>query len=319
MEKQGIPATGPARLTYAADGDRVTVGVTTEVDGDERRLAEIHWICTDEGILVRFAVAGRSSPGLIACWPLPRWWLDDARFDTYTYWDAADQPRGAALRTWAIRTPTPAFPIGASAATPRPGSASASRGHRPLGVERHGPGRGARRRAAGPRASHAVLQRYDPAALYFYSIGVGDLTDGKPCWGWLAPFPARDPAAAAAKVERLVAAADRLIRCFKSIAPPPDPQWGRPPAEFPAALRRGRPVERIEQAMVYTINEPTVSAYDVVARAVGSDLLIRGWFKWRRADDWARLAPWAEEAHRMAALFGGGITCSAVCTTGRTG
>lgn len=83
--------------------------------------------------------------------------------------------------------------------------------------------------------------------------------------------------------------------------------------DFPQALRRARPVERIEDAAVYTINEFIESAYGLeLARKVGSDVLVRGWFKWRNAPDVARLAPLVPQAHALGALFGGGITCSAL-------
>lgn len=69
----------------------------------------------------------------------------------------------------------------------------------------------------------------------------------------------------------------------------------------------------INDAVVYTINEPTVSDYGLdLARKAGSDVLIRGWFKWNQAP---RLEPlrWVpDKAHAFGALFGGGITCSAL-------
>jgi len=94
-------------------------------------------------------------------------------------------------------------------------------------------------------------------------------------------------------------------------APPETPLAAIP--DFPAALRRAQPVNDIRQAVVYTIQEPIDSDYGVsVARKVGSDVVIRGWFKWRGAPDWSSLAPLVPQVHALGSLFGGGVTCSAL-------
>jgi len=83
--------------------------------------------------------------------------------------------------------------------------------------------------------------------------------------------------------------------------------------DFPAALRRARPVDDIRQAAVYTVNEAIESESGVAAAAkVGSDVAIRAWFKWRQASDWSPLAPLAAKVHALGTLFGGGVTCSAL-------
>lgn len=82
------------------------------------------------------------------------------------------------------------------------------------------------------------------------------------------------------------------------------------PAEMP---RRAKPVERIEDAIVYTVNESIHSDADLaLAAQVPSDVLIRAWFKWHNAPDWAKFAHLVPKAHALGALFGGGITCSAL-------
>jgi hypothetical protein len=84
-------------------------------------------------------------------------------------------------------------------------------------------------------------------------------------------------------------------------------------AEFPAELRRTRPVDDIGRAVVYTINESIVAPAELeLARRTGSDVLIRGWFKWHDAPQFGRYAGLVPQAHAMGALFGGGITCSAL-------
>jgi hypothetical protein len=74
-----------------------------------------------------------------------------------------------------------------------------------------------------------------------------------------------------------------------------------------------RPLPAGPQPVVYTINEPILSEDGIeLARKAGSDVLIRAWFKWGTAPDFAKLAPLVPKAHQMGALFGGGITCSAL-------
>ncbi|MDD4870206.1 MAG: hypothetical protein PHR77_06565 [Kiritimatiellae bacterium] len=91
------------------------------------------------------------------------------------------------------------------------------------------------------------------------------------------------------------------------------PQWTKPQPDFPVTLRRTQPVEDIRQAIVYTINETILSDEGIdLARKTGSDVLIRGWFKWHNASDYAKLAFLVPKAHELGALFGGGITCSAL-------
>ncbi|MCX5685124.1 MAG: hypothetical protein NT049_15780 [Planctomycetota bacterium] len=83
--------------------------------------------------------------------------------------------------------------------------------------------------------------------------------------------------------------------------------------DFPAALRRSAPVADIRDAVVYTVNELIDSEYGVAAASkTGSDVAIRGWFKWAAAPDWSRLTPLAAKVHALGTLFGGGVTCSAL-------
>ena len=104
---------------------------------------------------------------------------------------------------------------------------------------------------------------------------------------------------------------------FQSIAPPVPNGWLTELPDFPQELRRAKPVEDINQAVVFTINETTASEDALHRRKVGSDLLIRGWFKWREAppvSQWASIPP---QVRQLGGLFGGGIT-AALCTTMKT-
>lgn len=82
------------------------------------------------------------------------------------------------------------------------------------------------------------------------------------------------------------------------------PVLGGGPAPSPPGL---------DGLMICTMAEMTVSDRELeLARRAGSELLIRGWFKWNRAPDVARWRDLPAKAHAMGALFGGGITCSAL-------
>lgn len=73
------------------------------------------------------------------------------------------------------------------------------------------------------------------------------------------------------------------------------------------------PVRNINDAVVFTINESTASDYEVnLAKKVDSDVLIRGWFKWYQAPPVAQWKDIPVKVHQLGALFGGGITCSAL-------
>ena len=64
---------------------------------------------------------------------------------------------------------------------------------------------------------------------------------------------------------------------------------------------------------MFTINEPIHTTYALdLFRKVGTDVLIRAWFKWHNAPDWSGYRPYARQAHAMGMLFGGGVTCSAL-------
>ncbi|MBM4155782.1 MAG: hypothetical protein FJ221_12255 [Lentisphaerae bacterium] len=69
----------------------------------------------------------------------------------------------------------------------------------------------------------------------------------------------------------------------------------------------------IGDVIIYTMAETTTSDRDVgLARQAGSEMLVRGWFKWNRAPAVSNWTAVPAKAHAMGALFGGGITCSAL-------
>lgn len=84
------------------------------------------------------------------------------------------------------------------------------------------------------------------------------------------------------------------------------------PALASAAESR-QPVDDIRRAMVYTVHE-TIRNDEQMALVgrLNTDVLIRAWFKWHNAADYTRLARHVPQAHAVGAVFGGGITCSAL-------
>lgn len=69
----------------------------------------------------------------------------------------------------------------------------------------------------------------------------------------------------------------------------------------------------INQTIIYTMQELTDRAQRLdMARQAHSEALIRGWFKWHEARRIDPLRAITEQAHAFGALFGGGITCSAL-------
>lgn len=69
----------------------------------------------------------------------------------------------------------------------------------------------------------------------------------------------------------------------------------------------------LDRTILCTMQEMTDSDYGLdLARQAGSEMLVRGWFKWNRAPDFNAWRALPDKAHAMGARFGGGITCSAL-------
>ncbi|NQT53670.1 hypothetical protein HQ576_16550, partial [bacterium] len=302
----------PRRRHVVADGV-VTVGVTMLLSPAPRVVARVHFLCVDEGVLVRFALEGDAPPEAM-CWPMPRLWLPEPLFDAYTYWRAPDAARQGRLEALGDQN----VYAGVSAWGDRGDTAKRLSSRHPALVVR-GESAGLALGVvlvdygAAWKGSFAFIQRHRPSALFLYAAQAPPEAAARGLWAWLAPFPPRDTVAAAQQVERLLAAAARLAGAFRAIAPEPDAEWGRRLPDFPPSLRRAKPVADIRDAVVYTVNEYIHSDHGLaLARKVGSDVLVRGWFKWHEAPDWASFASLVPKAHALGALFGGGITCSAL-------
>jgi hypothetical protein len=294
-------------------GGNVVIGVTTLLAATRPVAAKFHLICTDEGILIQFTLPADGADAQSVCWPLPRLALPDALFDSYAFWREPNE-----LRTGRIAALGPKDVYAGVSLWGQQGDTakrlSATRPALLARSERTGVALGAvlMRYGTDWAGAGSFLQRHTPTDLYFYAGLAPRIAAAKGLWAWLAPFPPGEDATAA-KVERLVALGETLIRDFRPIAPEPNPEWMQPLPDFPAELRRAKPVENIADAIVYTMNESIDSdAGLALARKAGSDVLMRGWFKWCNAQDYSKLEKLPPAAHAFGALFGGGITCSAL-------
>lgn len=301
-----------ARLRHACVGDALVVGLTTVLPSSPPTVARIHLLCTDDGILIRFA-PDQAAGNTAACWALPRVALDETLFDGYAYWRADDQLRSGPIAGLG----KPIVYAGISPWGNQGDTARRLSARHPAIVARSGVagiGLGAIfvDYSAAWSGAHSFLQHYDAQHLFFYPAITFREAAARGAWAWFAPLP-EDPAACAGRIEKLLDAGKNLVAGFQPIAPEPEEHWTKPVPDFPANLRHATPAQDVRQAVVYTIHE-TISSEDGMdlARKTGSDVLIRGWFKWGTAPDYAKLAPLVPKAHAMGALFGGGITCSAL-------
>jgi hypothetical protein len=302
----------PIRLCHANVKGTVVVGLSTVLPSAPPTIVRIHFLCTDDGLLIRFA--SDSLPDSVGtCWPLPRILLDETLFDGYVFWPPDDRPRSG---DFAALGASPTY-AGVSAWGGQGDTAARLSPRHPAIIARSRSGKIAlgavfldyQDRWA---TSRSFLQRYDSERLFFYPAIVDRRAAAESCWAWIAPLSA-DPSAAATMIERLVDKGKTLAAEFRAIAPDPEDYWNRSVPDFPAAVRRAQPADDIRQAVVYSINETILSDDGIdLARKTGSDVLVRGWFKWGTAPDYAKLAPLVPKAHGMGALFGGGITCSAL-------
>ncbi|MDX9982214.1 MAG: hypothetical protein RBU25_19495, partial [Lentisphaeria bacterium] len=299
---------GGARCGWslARQADAVTVVWHAALGLDAAPAMQVVFICTDDGVLLGGRIAN-DGPVEGTLWFPPRFTLDPAVWDAYAFVDGAGTRHTGSVGSL---DPCPAYagvsPWGDA------GDTTASLDLLAVRATAAGAGFGfvyvdAAEAWAG---TGRFLQRHTPANLYLYPGHLARPGDSWR-WAWLAPFPAETEAALAA---RLRAAATRRLADFTPELPPLPAASAIP--DFPAELRRPEPLRDINQAVVYTVNETTNSDYALaLVRKTGTDLAIRGWFKWNRrpaVEQWTRFPG---EAHRLGALFGGGITCSALYDT----
>ena len=311
----GYTANG-LRATWATSriGEAVAIGRQVVLNPIDGLALDVHCLCTDAGMLMGARLT-RRAPGDLdgALWCPPRILLNPADWDAYAFWAPDGQRHAGKI---ADLRPLPAY-AGVSPWGPQGDTVQQLDARCPALIVRSaawGVGLGVVfvDYASDWARSQMFVQQHTPQALYLYA-GYSPSPGDAVRWAWLAPFPTDDPAAQAALAEDLVRQGDALRQSFRPISIGVPEDWVRPVPDFPASLRRGEPVRDINDAAVYSINESTTSDHGVsLARKVGSDVLIRGWFKWAQAppvQDWRDIPT---RAHQIGALFGGGITCSAL-------
>lgn len=294
--------TGPG---YVAISRQTVLGLTGRI------VLDLECLCADSGMLIGYRLDGEVSSA--AFWCPPRLTLTPADWDEYAFYaadgrrhsgkisDLQPLPAYAGVSPWGPEGDTVArFDDRHPALIVR--SASDSRG---LGIVYLN-------YAQAWQGAAGFLQHHTPGALLLY-CGYSPATGDAVKWAWLAPFANPDPTAEAAQVEALVEQGKALTAAFQPPAQTVPQDWLKPLADFPAALRHSEPVKDINDAVVYTVNEDVNTPEGVaMAAKTGSDVLIRGWFKWGQAppvSKWRDLVP---QVHALGALFGGGITCSAL-------
>ncbi len=275
--------------------------------------ATIHFFCTDEGILVRFQLHANQTPEKSICWAMPRLRLDEKLFDTYTFWrsdgtrrsgriaDLGEQKVYAGVTPWEQKGD-----IASAFSEAFPALIARS--------ETTGVGLGVVfvNYATDWRGEFGFLQRANPEFVYLYSGFTSAKRATKGLWAWLAPFDGKT-VEHERRVQQLLREAVKIVGNFKPLVSSEMPAWLEPMPDFPEKLRSQKPIERIEEAAVFSVNEFIHSPYGIwLARKVGSDVLIRAWFKWHNAPNWSYFSPLVEEAHRLGMFFGGGTTCSAL-------
>ena len=305
------------RATFAtANRDRiVVVGQQAILDAQKGVVLELHYLCAQEGVLVGARLRGPAvarAGGQL--WAPPRIRLIPGAWEEYTFWSKgsrchqgeiaglAPEPGYAGVSPWeqrgdTVRALDPTVP----ALVVRSVSRGTAFGIVYLDYSNRW------------SESHMFLQRHRAGELFLYG-GYSPVEESTATrWAWLAPLPPADTAGQAQQVERLVHQGKELIVDFQPIAPPIPDSWLCSLPDFRATLRRDKPVANISDAVVYTVNEFTRSDAELApARKVGSDVLIRGWFKWAQAPPVESCRDLPVKAHQLGALFGGGITCSAL-------
>ena len=283
--------------------DRVVVGMNMAVNPDDvAAILSLHFICVEEGVLIRFATEKRREEKA-HCWSMPRLLLIPD-FDEYLYWDDDDKLHADLFEN-----------LGGQYAGVLPEqkgdlSKSLSEAHPTFLVRSQKLSVGLGAVYLDYSSDWKNSQMFLQHQVWFYPGISPFFSDELETWAWLAPFP-YDVKGAAEKVERLLIEGEELKSDFSPIAPDFPEEFLEPIPNFPSELRRKAPVEDINEAIVYTLNHTIHSPYAMeLVKKVGSDVLVRGWFKGGDAPDYAKDAKFVQQAHRLGTLFGGGTICS---------
>ena len=314
MDGSGLFGTVGLRATLAVrtTPDSIAVEREAAIDPANGRLFDVHFVCMDAGVLIGVRlIPPTAADSHRIFWSPPRIALTPGDWDGYLF--VGPDGRRHAGRIADLQ-PFPAY-AGVSAWEQQGDCAPALAPGRPglvIRSDSHGIGLGVVfvDYAGSWAGSSCFLQRYNAGSSYLYA-GYADASRAGLRWAWLAPFA---PADDERHIEELARLGATVAAGFRPGTPAAPAAWYRPIPEFPAALRRAVPVRSMNDAAVFSINESVGgSSYGLdLARKVGSDVLVRAWFKWAQAPP---VAEWSKEpaaAHAFGALLGGGITCSAL-------
>lgn len=309
LAAQGRPAT----FAHSSLPQAELLGQSMVIDADQGLGLTVHFLCTDQGVLLGATVKGQADGNL---WSPPRLTLQPDDWSGYATWGDDDRLVASSLDTL---EPTPAYvgvtPWGNTGRTfpqlsqTHPAVVMTATGGGGFAVVQCEPARWA-------DGGACFLQRHTPRNYYLYAGMIPAARATTPVWAWLAPVADTTEAGLARQVESRLTDAAALLAAFSPIAPDPPKSWTDPLPDFPPELQRTRPVSDINDAMVYTMAETTRNdAALAMARKVGSDMLVRGWFKWNQRPAVEQWSGVPAKAHAFGALFGGGITCSALYDT----
>ena len=111
------------------------------------------------------------------------------------------------------------------------------------------------------------VQRHQPDSVLLYSGYAPADAAGEPLWAYLAALQPGEANKMSEQVAELAREGAKRAAEFESVAPPVPANWLAELSDFPQELRRAKPVEDINQAVVFTINETTASEDALRARA----------------------------------------------------
>lgn len=310
---QEIRLGGMPGITAASRHDGIVTAAQTALPAHGAPPLLLRFVCHDEGVLMDMHLAQRE-PG-ISLWPVPRIALEPEGWQAYCFWDADGLEHRGDLRHHAGDRVYAGVTTWGTAGDIVPALDSGAPGFFVAGPAGLGLGVVFVRYAVDWKGVATFLQRYNERTLLFYPAIVGEDAGDRPRWAWLVPAASLTPGLRDI-CRRLAEQGETLTQAFNPETPPVPDEWTRPLPPFPETLRRSTPVTDIREAIVFTMAETTRSRSELeAAAAVGSEVLIRAWFKWNEAPRLDGLTHIPEEARRMGALFGGGITCSALYDT----
>ncbi len=300
------------RATWALrrDGGAVTIGQRVRLSAASGQELETHIVCMDDGALLGVRLVGPPSDGVL--WPLPRIALRPEDWDRYLYWTSEGAERAGSLRAFSGYPTYAGISPWEQAGDVAVGLDAASPGLLLGGPDGISLGVVFVDYARSWQGAHAFIQRHAERSWLFYPAYIEARRASDQLWAWLAPMAPSD-AGARSRVTLLAGRGKAIAAAFRPSAPPVPPSWIAAVPDFPAHLRRKEPVKDIREAVVYTVNETTRTEQALkLAARVGSEVMIRGWFKWAQAPELASVRDIPAKARAIGALFGGGITCSAL-------